>query len=193
VLDEATSPCIDAGDPNGPIGTEPFPNGGRINMGAYGASDTASKTYFGGPACDVILAGDINGDCVVDFDDLMIMISHWMMRSEDFVNKPPVVTLVEPQDGDIITWPGPTMFRAEAHDPDGEVEEVTFWIQQKIDDGSHTIGFGGNERINGWEREFDWQRSPEIPQGTWTVWAEATDNEGGVGVSPEIVITLYRP
>ena len=193
VQDDVTSPCIDAGDPNAPIGLEPFPNGGRLNMGAYGADTTASKTYFGDPVCDVILAGDINGDCVVDFEDLMIIISHWMMQGEDFVNKPPVVTLIEPQDGVQITWPGPTMFRAEAHDPDGEVERVIFRIQQKRDDGTRTLGFGGSEGVNGWEREFDWQRNPEIPQGNWTVWAEATDNEGQASVSPSIVITLHSP
>jgi len=32
--DEVTSPCINAGDVDGPIGFEPFPNGGVINMGA---------------------------------------------------------------------------------------------------------------------------------------------------------------
>ncbi len=36
VCDDVTSPCIDTGDPNSPIMHEPFPNGGRINMGAYG-------------------------------------------------------------------------------------------------------------------------------------------------------------
>jgi len=168
VQDGVTSPCIDAGDPNAPIGLEPFPDGGRLNMGAY-------------------------GDCVVDFEDLMIIISHWMMQGEDFVNKPPVVTLIEPQDGAQITWPGPTMFRAEAHDPDGEVERVMFRIQQKRDDGTRTLGLGGSEGGNGWEREFDWQSSNELPQGEWTVWAEATDNEGQVSVSPSIVITLHSP
>ncbi len=100
--DDVTSPCIYAGDPNSPIGVEPFPNGGRVNMGAYGAGNKASKTYFGEPVCETVLAGDINGDCVVDFEDISIIVSHWMMRGEDFVNKPPVVTLIEPQDGDII-------------------------------------------------------------------------------------------
>jgi hypothetical protein len=33
VVDNVTSPCIDAGDPNSPVGDEPEPNGGRINMG----------------------------------------------------------------------------------------------------------------------------------------------------------------
>jgi len=44
VVDDITSPCIDAGDPNTPIGLEPFPNGGIINMGAYGGTDEASKS-----------------------------------------------------------------------------------------------------------------------------------------------------
>jgi hypothetical protein len=44
VLDEVTSPCIDAGDPNSPVGDEPQPNGGRINLGAYGGTAEASKS-----------------------------------------------------------------------------------------------------------------------------------------------------
>ena len=78
VQDDVTSPCIDAGDPNSPIGHEPFPNGGRINMGAYGGTAEASKSYFGKPVCETIIAGDINGDCKVDFDDLMILMNHWL-------------------------------------------------------------------------------------------------------------------
>ncbi len=42
VIDDVTSPCIDAGDPNAPIGLECFPNGGIINMGAYGGTQEAS-------------------------------------------------------------------------------------------------------------------------------------------------------
>jgi len=76
-IDEVTSPCIDAGDPMGPIGLEPFPNGGRINMGAYGGTEEASKSYFGKPGCETIVAGDINGDCIVDLRDLCIMGLHW--------------------------------------------------------------------------------------------------------------------
>jgi hypothetical protein len=45
VIDDVTSPCIDAGDPNSPVGDEPFPNGGIINMGAYGGTAEASKSY----------------------------------------------------------------------------------------------------------------------------------------------------
>jgi parallel beta-helix repeat protein/predicted outer membrane repeat protein len=45
IVDDVTSPCIDAGDPNSPIGIEPEPNGGRINMGAYGSTVEASKSF----------------------------------------------------------------------------------------------------------------------------------------------------
>ncbi|MBN1359708.1 MAG: right-handed parallel beta-helix repeat-containing protein [Sedimentisphaerales bacterium] len=49
VRDGVTSPCIDAGDPDNPVGEEPEPNGGRINMGAYGGTAEASKSPLGGP------------------------------------------------------------------------------------------------------------------------------------------------
>jgi beta propeller repeat protein/parallel beta-helix repeat protein len=44
ITDDVTSPCIDAGDPASSIGLEPSPNGGIINMGAYGGTAQASKT-----------------------------------------------------------------------------------------------------------------------------------------------------
>jgi phosphotriesterase-related protein len=44
ITDNVTSPCVDAGDPNSPVGDEPDPNGGRINMGAYGGTAEASKS-----------------------------------------------------------------------------------------------------------------------------------------------------
>ncbi|MBN1975477.1 MAG: hypothetical protein JW787_17705 [Sedimentisphaerales bacterium] len=78
VQDDVTSPCIDAGDPNWPIGYESFPNGGRINMGTYGGTSEASQSYFGKPVCETIVAGDINGDCRVDILDLEIMMLHWL-------------------------------------------------------------------------------------------------------------------
>jgi len=43
-FDSVTSPCINAGDPFSPVADEPPPNGGRINMGAYGGTLQASKS-----------------------------------------------------------------------------------------------------------------------------------------------------
>jgi hypothetical protein len=77
-IDDVTSPCIDAGDPMAPIGYEPFPNGGIINMGAYGGTAEAGKSYFGEPPCEIIIAGDINADCRADFLDFRLMGMHWL-------------------------------------------------------------------------------------------------------------------
>ncbi len=85
VQDNVTSPCIDAGDMGGPIGFEPFPNGGIINMGAYGGTDEASKSYFGEPVCRTILAGDINHDCKVNFKDFAFLAYNWLVDYEQFV------------------------------------------------------------------------------------------------------------
>jgi len=78
VQDEVTSPCIDAGNPHSPIGLEQFPNGGRVNMGAFGGTAEASKSYFGEPVCEIIVAGDINGDCIVNFKDFVFIALHWL-------------------------------------------------------------------------------------------------------------------
>jgi predicted outer membrane repeat protein len=45
IVDDVSSPCIDTGDPNSPVAFEPSPNGGIINMGAYGGTNQASKSY----------------------------------------------------------------------------------------------------------------------------------------------------
>lgn len=47
ILDDTTSPCIDAGDAAMALGPEPVPNGGIINMGAYGGTVRASKSLSG--------------------------------------------------------------------------------------------------------------------------------------------------
>ena len=78
VIDDVTSPCIDTGDPSSPIGPETFPNGGVINMGAYGGTTHASKSWFGRPSCRTIIASDINGDCVVSLADFAVMAGNWL-------------------------------------------------------------------------------------------------------------------
>ena len=44
VLDSVTSPCVDAGDPASNYVAEPLPNGGNVNIGAYGNTPEASKS-----------------------------------------------------------------------------------------------------------------------------------------------------
>jgi len=94
VYDDTTSPCIDAGDPNHPVGWEIFPNGGIVNIGAYGGTDEASKSWFDAEPCTTVMAGDINGDCRVDDADLALLQSHWL-----WVYAPPVEPNEPPSSG----------------------------------------------------------------------------------------------
>ena len=45
-------------------------------MGAYGGTPEASKSYFGEPVCETIVAGDINGDCEINFKDYTFIALH---------------------------------------------------------------------------------------------------------------------
>ena len=56
VYDAQTSTCIDAGDPASSYSNETSPNGGRINMGVYGNTIYASRTYV--PVTVTFAAGD---------------------------------------------------------------------------------------------------------------------------------------
>lgn len=99
VKDQDNSPCIDAGDPQDPVGSEPFPNKKRINMGAYGGTRQASKSI--GP-----LIFHVDGANGRDYNT-------GLSRAEAFATIQRAVD--EAIDGDtIMVWPG--VYR----------EEVTF-------------------------------------------------------------------
>ncbi|UCG56976.1 MAG: hypothetical protein JSU70_19190 [Phycisphaerales bacterium] len=71
ILDEVTSPCIDAGDATANFSNEPAPNGGRLNLGAYGGTAYASMS-------DWPLIGDVNQDGIVDMRDVALMTDNWL-------------------------------------------------------------------------------------------------------------------
>ncbi len=73
VMDEVHSPCIDAADPESDYSNEPFYNGGRINIGAYGNTEYASRTGY----CPEHPIGDLDGDCKVTFADLAMLAGSW--------------------------------------------------------------------------------------------------------------------
>lgn len=80
LFEEPPSPCIDAGDPNSEWSPEPWPNGKRINMGAYGGTQEASKNGN---------LADFNVDGVVDLVDFAQFSSQWKIggqRIEDLSN-----------------------------------------------------------------------------------------------------------
>lgn len=72
------SPCLDRGDPSMATGDEPLPNGGVVNMGAYGGTLEASMSGGPVPICTEFPEMDFNRDCKVDLVDLGIFLEHWL-------------------------------------------------------------------------------------------------------------------
>lgn len=197
IKDDVTSPCIDAGAPQSPIGYEPFPNGGYLNMGAYGGTAEASKSYFGEPVCETIVAGDINGDCRVDFADFAIMAQKWLRPTPAVFNVPPTVTILEPEDGavfEISDSNTPIIIRADASDPDGSVVNVQFVVKHASRHRMRRRASTDHDGTDGWQFEwFWWDKEHPYPEGDFTITATAMDDEGAMSVSPAIVITVHGP
>lgn len=103
VLDDVTSPCVDAGDPSmGPV-NERMPNGGRINMGAYGGTPYASMSEWP-------IAGDLNRNGIVDLSDLGVFCEQWLAEL-------PVTSIFSPDS--TPPQPNPAQWA-----PDGQPKEV---------------------------------------------------------------------
>jgi hypothetical protein len=189
VRDDVTSLCIDAGDPNNPLGVEPFPNGGIINLGAYGGSAEASKSYFGEPVCMTQTPGDINGDCKVDQTDMDILLAHWLTEGTPAVNIPPTITLISPQDGAELTCESPVMLDAAASDPDGLVIRVRYNIEYPPGGSCASEGWMLYYPADSWTCE--WSSPPVDEDTTYTIWADAIDNEGAKTATPKVTITVH--
>ena len=84
VIDDETSPCIDAGDPKDDASVEPTPHGERINMGAYGGTQWASRSLKE-PVCFPL---DVEGDGSVDLQDPYTLINAWLAEWEAALTTP---------------------------------------------------------------------------------------------------------
>jgi hypothetical protein len=190
VYDEATSPCIDAGAPSASVGLEPFPNGGMVNLGAYGGTAEASRSYFGGPVCETQMPGDINGDCRVDEADEAILAAREPAPGTATKDLPPSLTLSAPKAGETFTYPMPVMFQPVVTDPDGYVVSVDYAVEY------HTVGFTTIYSAHGnphddWRHAWEWWRTTGVPfDGTCTVRVKAVDDRGQTTILPEIQISL---
>jgi hypothetical protein len=70
--DNVNSPCIDAGDPNADPGQELWPNGKKINIGAYGGSSQASMS-----PSTIGDIRDLNNDDLISWDDILVLADKW--------------------------------------------------------------------------------------------------------------------
>jgi hypothetical protein len=73
VVDAATSPCVDAGDPNSEWTEELWPHGRQINMGAYGGTRQASMSES-----DLGNIADLDNDDEVDLVDFTMFTGRWL-------------------------------------------------------------------------------------------------------------------
>lgn len=174
------------------MGAEPFPNGGFVNLGAYGGTPQASRTYFGGPVCKTQIAGDINGDCIVDDADMEILTSRWLQEGWPATDLPPKVTIVQPRDGEEFDAGKPVSIRVDASDADGTVISVGFIVALDSPLYSNTYNVIDADPSDGWGYEWQWSGRGRTPQAveTWTIQARAIDDGGNIAVSPEIKIRV---
>lgn len=75
--DDENSPCIDAGNPAGGVGNELRCHGDRINIGAYGGTERASRSAAQ-KCCMQCLPADFNCDCKINMEDLMTILEDWL-------------------------------------------------------------------------------------------------------------------
>lgn len=194
IRDDQTSLCIDTGNPSQPFNAEPFPNGGLVNLGAYGGTAEASKSYFGEPVCDTAIAGDINGDCKVDSTDQDLMMRNWLVSLAPVSNQPPAVVISQPLDGAVIDA-GPSngiiSIVADAVDSDGSVAEVRFFVEYRAQEHLQRTSSGDSQGTDGWQWSWNWQDPQHpYPEGQYTIYAYAIDDDGALVLSPKITVTI---
>ena len=95
------------------------------------------------------------------------------------VNKLPAVQITAPPDGKHFTAPASIALTASASDSDGTVSLVEFFVN------SISLGTVSNAPY-----QLTW--SGAAP-GSYSLQAKATDNQGGIGVSPTITIIIDKP
>jgi len=173
VLDEKTSPCIDGGDPNDNPGDERMPNGGRINMGAYGGTAYASMSEW-------LMTGDVSKDGIVNFKDIAIVAGQWLDFMPWAWNEPPEVVITSPDGSETVPYNtiDPVVIEADASDSDGTVVKVEFFADAiKVAED--------NNGANGWQGAWH-----PVSDGQFTLTAKATDDDGATATSPAVQVEV---
>ena len=80
--EEEISPCINAGDPFADFSREPMPNGGRVNIGAYGNTEQAARSDIKRP-----VPGDVDSDLNVNMVDFAKLADDWLREGASIKNR----------------------------------------------------------------------------------------------------------
>ncbi|MHC4084411.1 MAG: LamG-like jellyroll fold domain-containing protein [Planctomycetota bacterium] len=96
-------------------------------------------------------------------------------------NWPPYVTITQPEDGAVFTPSQTIEIEADALDFDSSVVMVEFFANGNI------IG-EDNDGTDGWTTNWS-----DHLEGTYSLTAQATDNEGATTTSPAVEITVFVP
>jgi len=78
----STSPCVNAGDPFADYSLEPAPNGGRIDIGAYGGTTEATSSDILRP-----VPSDADANLKVNMADFAILANNWGLQGTSIKNK----------------------------------------------------------------------------------------------------------
>ncbi|MEM6783260.1 MAG: G8 domain-containing protein [Bacteroidota bacterium] len=92
-------------------------------------------------------------------------------------NQSPVVTITKPGDGSSFSSTKRVVFRVDASDPDGEVEDVFFYV---------------NGTLTKQDKSAPWKWGTRLAPGSYTITAEAVDLEGARTMSAPIDITIVE-
>lgn len=107
-------------------------------------------------------------------------------------NLPPAVSLIEPQNGQVFFAPTNILIEAKATDADGSVTNVEFFAgTNDLGPGTPIVldppGLSGTPGVYGLVYIFNWQN---VPAGTYSLTAVATDNGGASTVSGAVEISV---
>ncbi len=115
VTDAQTSPAIDSGDPADDYSQEPEPNGDRINMGVYGGTSEASKTFS--ISCPQVTATNdtiyVYGNCATNLTTISSTLNNqtllnqtsakqWFLNANLFVNDTNTTLYINSTDVDYL-------------------------------------------------------------------------------------------
>ena len=161
ILDELTSPCVDAGDPDVRPNRERMPNGGRLNQGATGGTPFASMSEWP-------LRHDSTRDGRVDLADFAELVEAWL-RQEAWVDPGVSIRIVQSGLGNSVSLgQGRFEILTEVVAREATLEQVEFYM----DDILICIDLNGS---NGWTCNTQLRTI-----GVHRICARAIDSVGGM-------------